>query len=260
MTRGAVSEAGGGAQSKTPPATLMFWAVKICATTLGETGGDAVSMTLKLGYAVASLIFMALLVAALSAQLRARRYRPTAYWSTVVASTTVGTVMSDFIDRTLHAGYVLSSAMLLALVVVLLLTWRAATGRISADRVASGRDEVFYWSVILASNTLGTALGDFAADRTGLGLGFGHGALLFGAAIVLVAVLHRLRVLPQAILFWAAYVLPRPLGATLGDSLTKSHVQGGLAFGRGTTSLAIGAAMVLLIAASPSLRAPSAHT
>ncbi len=257
MTLGSVSGVDRDLPSKAPLATLMFWVVKVFATTLGETGGDAVSMTLKLGYAAATVIFAISFGVALTAQIRVRRYHPAVYWLTVVATTTVGTVASDFIDRTLHAGYVLSSAMLLALVVVLLLAWRSTTGRIAADRVASGPDEVFYWLTILASNTLGTALGDFAADRTGLGLEFEHGAVLFAAAIALVAVLQRLRFLPQAILFWAVYVLTRPLGATLGDTLTKTHAQGGLAFGRITASIAIGAAMVLLITASPSLRAPS---
>jgi uncharacterized membrane-anchored protein len=232
----------------------MFWLVKICATTLGETGGDAVSMTLKLGYGLATEIFVVVFAAALTAQLRSGRYQAGLYWLTVVATTTVGTVESDFIDRTLHLGYIRSSAVLLALVIAVLLAWRIATGGISADRITSRLDEVFYWLTILVSNTLGTALGDFAADRTGLGLGFEKGALLFGGLIALVAVLHRFAWLPQTILFWAAYILTRPLGATLGDTLTKSHAQGGFAFGRIGASLAIAAAMVLLITAAPNLR------
>ena len=233
----------------------MFWLVKICATTVGETGGDAVSMTLKLGYALATGVFVVLFAAALAAQLRVHRYHPGCYWLTVVATTTVGTVTSDFIDRTLRLGYVLSSAVLLASVIAVLLAWRATTGRIAADRITSRPDEVFYWLTILVSNTLGTALGDFTADRSGLG--FEKGALLFAGLIALVAVLHRHGGLPRTILFWAAYVLTRPLGATLGDTLTKSQEQSGLAFGRVTASLAIGGAMVLLIAAAPSLRAPA---
>jgi uncharacterized membrane-anchored protein len=240
--------------SKAPQATLMFWLVKICATTVGETGGDAVSMTMNLGYALATAIFLVFFAFALVAQLRVSRYHPGTYWLTVVATTTVGTVTSDFVDRTLHLGYVLSSAILLALVIAVLLAWRVTTGRIAADRIISRQDEIFYWLTILVSNTLGTALGDFAADPTGLALGFEKGALLFAGLIALVAVLHRFGRLPQTILFWAAYVLTRPLGATLGDTLTKPHAQGGFAFGRITASLAIGAAMVLLIAAAPSLR------
>ena len=242
--------------SKAPQATLMFWLVKICATTVGETGGDAVSMTLKLGYAVASVIFAVFFVLALAAQLRVRRYQPAIYWLTIIATTTVGTVTSDFIDRTLRFGYVLSSAILLALVIAILLAWRANTGRIAADRITSRQDEIFYWLTILASSTLGTALGDFAADHTGLGLGFEEGAVLFAGFILLIAVLHQLALLPQTIQFWAAYILTRPLGATLGDTLTKPHAQGGLGFGRITASLAIAAAMVLLILAAPGLRRP----
>ena len=243
--------------SKAPPATLTFWLVKICATTVGETGGDAVSMTLRLGYAVAAAIFVVIFAAALAAQLRVRRYHPGAYWLTVVATTTVGTVTSDFIDRTLHLGYVLSSAVLLALLIAVLLAWRMATGGIAADRITSRQDEVFYWSTILVSNTLGTALGDFTADRSGLAMGFERGALLFAGLIALVAALRWFDRLPHTILFWAAYVLTRPLGATLGDTLTKSHAQGGFAFGRVAASLAIGAAMVALIAAAPGLRRPA---
>jgi uncharacterized membrane-anchored protein len=242
--------------SKAPQATLMFWIVKICATTFGETGGDAVSMTLRLGYGAATGLFLLVFAVALAAQLRTRNYQPVAFWLTVVGTTTVGTVPSDFIDRTLHVGYVLSSAILLAGVIAVLLAWRLTTGRIAADRITSGRDEIFYWLTILVSNTLGTALGDFAADRTGLGLGFDYGAVLFAGGIAVVAILHYARILPATLLFWAAYVLTRPLGATMGDTLTKSHAQGGLAFGRITATLAIGAVMIMSIAAAPSLRAP----
>ena len=248
---------GHSAMSKAPPAILMFWLVKICATTVGETGGDAVSMTLKLGYAVATLIFLAFFVVTLIAQLAARRYHPLVYWLVVIATTTVGTTTSDFIDRTLHLGYVASSAMLLALVVAVLAAWRLTTGKIEADRITSRRDEVFYWLTILVSNTLGTALGDFTADDTGLNLGFEKGALLFAGLIALVAIAHRFRWAPQAVLFWAAYVLTRPLGATLGDTLTKAHEEGGLAFGRILATAVIGLIMALLVLASPGLRRPA---
>ena len=243
--------------SKAPPAILMFWVVKICATTVGETGGDAVSMTLKLGYAVATLIFLAFFAITLFAQVRARRYHPVIYWLVVVATTTVGTTTSDYIDRTLHLGYVISSAMLLALVIAVLIAWKVTTGAIRSDHITSRRDEVFYWVTILVSNTLGTALGDFTADDTGLNLGFERGAILFAALIALVAAVHRLKRAPQAVLFWAAYVLTRPLGATLGDTLTKSHVQGGLAFGRIAATLIIGAAIVVLVWLTPRLRKPA---
>ena len=244
--------------SKAPPAILMFWVVKICATTAGETGGDAVSMTLKLGYGVASLIFLAVFVATLAAQLIARRYHPLVYWLVVIATTTVGTTTSDFIDRTLHMGYVASSAMLFAMVLAVLAAWRFTTGAIASDHVTSRTDEAFYWVTILVSNTLGTALGDFAADETGLNLGFEKGALLFTVLLAAVGAAWRFRWLPTAILFWAAYVLTRPLGATLGDILTKAHVQGGLAFGRITATAVILAAMAILVLVTPRLRRPAA--
>jgi uncharacterized membrane-anchored protein len=259
------------ALSKAPQATLMFWLVKICATTVGETGGDAVSMTLKLGYAVATLIFLAFFVATVTAQIRARRYHPIIYWLVVVATTTVGTTTSDFIDRSLHLGYVASSAMLLALVVLVLIVWRLTTGRIAADHITTRRDETFYWLTILVSNTLGTALGDFSSDTLPdlMGKiahppaagwdawGFELAAVVFAGLIAVVALLHVLKWAPQAVLFWAAYVLTRPLGATLGDTLTKPHAQGGLEFGRIEATAAIAVAMVVLILLSPKLRRPA---
>ena len=259
------------ALSKAPPAILMFWVVKVCATTVGETGGDAVSMTLKTGYLVATLIFLAFFAVTLALQLRAKRYHPLTYWLVVVATTTVGTTTSDFIDRTLHLGYILSSAMLLGLVIAVLAAWRLTTGRIAADRITTRTDEVFYWLTILVSNTLGTALGDFSSEALPNVMGklapapaggwdawgFEIAAVVFAGLIAAVAVLHRLRWLPQAVLFWAAYVLTRPLGATLGDMLTKAHVQGGLDFGRFAATAIIGAAMAALVAVTPRLRRPA---
>ena len=259
------------ALSKAPQATLMFWLVKICATTVGETGGDAVSMTLKAGYLVATLIFLAFFAVTMTAQVRARRYHPWTYWLVVVATTTVGTTTSDFIDRTLHLGYVLSSAMLLTLVIVVLIAWRLTTGKIAADRIVGRKDEIFYWLTILVSNTLGTALGDFSSETIPdlMGKiaaapaggwdpwGFELAAVVFAGLIGLVAALHLVKALPQAILFWAAYVLTRPLGATLGDTLTKPHAQGGLEFGRILATAVIAAAMVVLILLSPKLRRPA---
>ena len=259
------------ALSKAPQATLMFWLVKICATTVGETGGDAVSMTLKAGYLVATLIFLAFFVATLSAQVAAKRYHPAIYWLVVVATTTVGTTTSDFIDRTLHLGYVVSSAGLLALVIAVLVAWKLVTGKIAADHIATRRDEIFYWLTILVSNTLGTALGDFSSETIPDLMdkiahapaggwdawGFELAAVVFAGLIAIVAVLHLLKWAPQAVLFWAAYVLTRPLGATLGDTLTKPHVQGGLDFGRFLATGVIAAAMVVLILLSPKLRRPA---
>ena len=238
---------------------------------VGETGGDAVSMTLKAGYLFATLIFLGFFIVTMTGQVIARRYHPPSYWLVVVATTTVGTTTSDFIDRTLHLGYVLSSAVLLGLVILVLIVWRLTTGRIAADRITNRTDEVFYWLTILVSNTLGTALGDFSSEtipdlmgkvaHAPVGgwdpWGFELAAVLFAALIGLVAVLHLLKALPPAILFWAAYILTRPLGATLGDTLTKPHTQGGLAFGRFTATAVIAVAMVVLILLSPRLRRPA---
>jgi len=245
------------ALSKAPPAIAMFWAVKILATTAGETGGDAVSMSLKLGYVAATLIFLGFFLVTLIAQIAARRYYPWTYWLLVVATTLVGTTTSDMIDRTFHLGYVKSSGLLLTLVVIVLIAWRLTAGRIESDKITTRRDEIFYWLTILVSNTLGTALGDFTADDTGLNLGFEWGAALFLGLIALVAVIHFLKWAPQAVLFWAAYVLTRPLGATLGDTLTKPHAEGGLNFGRILATAVIGLAMVALVALTPRLRRPA---
>lgn len=232
--------------SKVPAVTFAFWAIKILATTVGETGGDALSMTLKLGYALSSLIFLGFFLVTFAAQVSSKRYHPVFYWAVVVATTTVGTTTSDYLDRTLGLGYVKSSAMLLCAVLAILIAWHYTTGNIAVDHITSRKNEVFYWVTILVSNTLGTALGDFVATSTGLG--FERGAILFSGLIICVAAAHYLTKLPDSWLFWAAYVLTRPLGATLGDTLTKSHSDGGLALGRITSSLVIVAAMVVLIA------------
>ena len=232
--------------SKVPQVTLAFWIVKILATTLGETGGDSLSMTLNLGYAVSSLIFLGFFVVTLAVQVASKRYHPVFYWAVVVATTTVGTTTSDYLDRTLGLGYVKSSIMLFCAVVAVLVIWRSVTGRIEFEHIASRQNETFYWVTILVSNTLGTALGDFVASSTGLG--FERGALVFAGLIALVAGAHFFTSLPDYVLFWAAYVLTRPLGATLGDTLTKSHAEGGLGLGRIVSSLVIAVAMVAVIA------------
>lgn len=245
------------ALSKVPQVTLAFWLVKICATTVGETGGDALSMSLKLGYAVSTLIFLGFFLVTVAGQVSARRYHPVIYWLVVVATTTVGTTTSDYLDRTLGLGYIKSSIMLLAGVVAVLVAWRTTTGSIAVDKITTRRNEIFYWVTILVSNTLGTALGDFTADTAGMG--FETGALIFAGLIGLVACAHLFTKAPQAILFWAAYVLTRPLGATLGDILTKPHAQGGLDLSRFASSFAIAGAMVALVAAT-SLRRPASAT
>lgn len=248
--------------SKAPQATLVFWIVKICATTAGETGGDALSMGLKLGYAVSTLIFLGFFVVALAAQLASKRYRPWVYWLVVVATTTVGTTTSDFLDRTAGLGYARSTALELAVVIGMLIIWRLAAGRIAADRITDRKNEAFYWATILVSNTLGTALGDFTADDElgGLGLGFETGALIFIALLAVTAAARRFTRIPPAILFWAAYVLTRPLGATLGDLITKPIAQGGLNLDRFAATGLIGLAMVLILAASHWRRAPRPAT
>lgn len=243
--------------SKVPAITFGFWIIKILATTVGETGGDALSMTLKLGYALSSIIFFGFFVVTVFAQLLSRRYHPVFYWAVVVATTTVGTTTSDYLDRTLGLGYIKSSAMLLCAVIAILLAWRFTTGTIAVNHITSKTNEMFYWITILVSNTLGTALGDFVATDTGIG--FERGAMVFAGLIACVAAAHFFTKLPDAWLFWAAYVLTRPLGATLGDTLTKSHSEGGLGLGRITSSLVIAVAMVALIALT-SRRRKQAHT
>lgn len=235
--------------SKVPRATLAFWVVKVLATTLGETGGDALSMTLDLGYAVSTLIFLAFFLVTLFAQLRSSHYHPLYYWAVVVATTTVGTTTSDYFDRTIGLGYVRSSGILIVLVLLVLAAWHFTTGHIVFDRVVARGDETFYWITILVSNTLGTALGDFAADD--LGLGFQKGALVFAGLIAVVALLHVATPVSKAVLFWAAYVLTRPLGATLGDTLTKPVSHGGLDLGRITSSLVLLVVMAVLVAVTP---------
>jgi uncharacterized membrane-anchored protein len=232
--------------SKVPQVTLAFWVIKILATTVGETGGDALSMTLNLGYAVSSLIFLGFFCVTLVAQITSSRYHPVFYWAVVLATTTVGTTTSDYLDRTVGLGYVKSSAILLCAVIAVLIVWHFSTGEIAVDRITTRKNEIFYWVTILISNTLGTALGDFTATTTGLG--FERGALVFAGLIALVAAVYFFTNLPESVLFWAAYVLTRPLGATLGDTLTKPHADGGLDLGRITSSLVIAAAMVILIA------------
>ena len=228
--------------SKVPQVTLMFWVIKILATTVGETGGDSLSMTLQLGYAISSLIFLAFFAITLVAQVAAKRYHPLSYWAVVVATTTVGTTVSDYLDRTLQFGYVKSSILLFCGVLVVLFVWHRVAGKIEFENITTKKEETFYWLTILVANTLGTALGDFVATTTGLG--FELGALVFAGLLVILAAAHVwLKRIPAALLFWAAYVLTRPLGATLGDTLTKSHNEGGLALGRISSSLTIAAVM-----------------
>ncbi|HUB94520.1 MAG TPA: hypothetical protein VL993_01295 [Stellaceae bacterium] len=231
--------------SKVPAITLAFWVIKISATTLGETGGDALSMTLALGYAVSTLIFLAILIAALAGQVSMNSYHPLMYWTVIVATTTAGTTLSDFLDRTVALGYPLSSALLFAAVLLVLACWRLATGSVSVSRIATRTAELFYWTTIFFSNTLGTALGDFLS--TSQGFGFDGSALVFGAAIALIAAAYLWTRLSHTLLFWAAFILTRPLGASLGDLLTKPHAEGGFDLGRITSSLVLAVFIVIAI-------------
>ena len=234
---------GDGAMSKVPEVTLVFWLIKIAATTLGETGGDTVSMTLDLGYLVATAIFATLLVLFVAWQVAARRFHPFLYWATIIASTTAGTTMADFADRSLGIGYAGGSLLLLACVVGSLATWRAVTGTVSVDSVRTPRAEIFYWITITFSQTLGTALGDWIADA---GPGYEGGALIFAAGLAVLVALYYWTKVSRVVLFWAAFILTRPLGATLGDWLDKPVAKGGLDFSR---PLATAILAVLIVAA-----------
>ena len=251
-TNGAATEAKSTvaeALSKAPQATLMFWLVKICATTVGETGGDAVTMSMNLGYGLGTLLFAAAFAVFAAAQMRARRFHPWLYWLTIVATTTVGTTMADFADRSLGIGYAGGSALLAGLLALSLLVWRLSEGAISADNVTTPRAETFYWLTILFSQTLGTALGDWVADSNGLG--YSGGALLFGALLAGLAVADYATNVSRVALFWAAFILTRPLGATLGDWLDKPEAFGGLAISRYMASGVFVVAMVALIVLLP---------
>jgi uncharacterized membrane-anchored protein len=223
--------------SKVPAVTLTFWIIKIAATTLGETGGDTVSMTLNWGYLLSSLMFLAVLIAFVSAQISAKRFHPLLYWATIIASTTAGTTLADFADRSLGIGYPGGSLLLLTCVLVTLALWYRAEGSVSVSTVNTPRVEAFYWATITFSQTLGTALGDWAADS---GLGYGGGALLFGAALAVVALLYLRTHISRVVLFWAAFILTRPLGATLGDFFDKPPAQGGLGMSRPLASAVLG--------------------
>jgi uncharacterized membrane-anchored protein len=217
-------------RSKVPEVTLVFWIIKILATTLGETGGDALSMSLNLGYAISSFIFIGIFVIAVVAQIFARRFHPFLYWLVVIATTTAGTTMADFADRSLGIGYPGGASLLFAILMISLAVWYRSAGSISVNTVSTPKIETFYWVAILFSQTLGTALGDWMADTNGLG--YEGGALVFAAGLALIAAAYFFTTVSRTLLFWAAFILTRPLGATLGDLLDKPLNNGGLAFSR----------------------------
>jgi uncharacterized membrane-anchored protein len=231
--------------SKVPEVTLVFWIIKIAATTLGETAGDAVTMSLNLGYLVGTAIFAVFLVIAVAAQIAARRFHPLLYWATIVATTTVGTTLADFADRSLGIGYVGGSTLLHTLLLATLGLWYWSLGSVSVGSVSSPRAEAFYWTTILFSQTLGTALGDFLADTSGLG--YGGGALVFLGALAVVAACYFFTDISRTLLFWSAFILTRPLGATVGDLLDKPRANGGLALDRFTASAVLAAFMIASI-------------
>jgi uncharacterized membrane-anchored protein len=235
--------------SKVPEVTLAFWVIKIAATTLGETGGDSVTMTLNWGYLTGTAIFLSLLAALVILQIAARRFHPFLYWSTIVASTTAGTTMADFADRSLGIGYTGGSSVLLACVLLALGLWYWSQGSISVETVNTARVEAFYWATITFSQTLGTALGDWMADTTGLG--YEGGALVFAALLAVLAAAYYWTTVSRVLLFWAAFILTRPLGATVGDFLDKPINHGGLALSRPIASAVIGAMILASILLLP---------
>jgi uncharacterized membrane-anchored protein len=231
--------------SKVPEATLAFWITKILATTLGETAGDAVTMSMHAGYLLGTAIFGALFLLAVAVQMRARQFHPVPYWLAMVGATTVGTTLADFADRSLGIGYPGGASLLFALLMASFLLWHRATGSLQLGSVSSGKSEFFYWLTIMCSQTLGTALGDWTADS--LGLGYAGGALVFGTLLLALWLLYRWTTLSRIALFWAAFVLTRPLGAVLGDLLDKPVDHGGLALSRYAASLALLAAMAGMV-------------
>lgn len=223
--------------SKVPQVTLLFWIIKVAATTLGETGGDSVSMSLGLGYLAATGIFAAIFLLAVAAQIAAKRFHATLYWATIIATTTVGTTLADFADRSLGIGYPGGASLLLMLLLGSLATWYFTLGSVSIETVRSPKTEIFYWVTIMFSQTLGTAAGDWTADS--LGLGYTGSAVIFGALLLLIGAAYLWTKGSRTLLFWAAFVLTRPLGAVVGDFLDKPTTAGGLALSRFAASAAL---------------------
>ncbi|WP_027551727.1 membrane protein [Bradyrhizobium sp. Cp5.3] len=236
-------------ESKVPEVTLGFWIIKIAATTLGETGGDTVTMTLNWGYLAGTCLFLVAMIVLVTAQIRTHRFHPALYWATIVASTTFGTTMADLADRSLGIGYTGGSTLLLTCLVLVLGLWYRTEGTISVNSVSTPRAEAFYWAAITFSQTLGTALGDWIADTRDMG--YGGGALIFAAGLALVAALYFWTRVSRVALFWAAFILTRPLGATVGDFLDKPLDHGGLALSRPLASAVIAVFIVVCLLLIP---------
>lgn len=245
------------ALSKVPEVTLGFWIIKIAATTLGETGGDAVSMSMNLGYLIGTAIFGAIFLAAVFAQIQARTFRPFIYWTTIIATTTVGTTLADFADRSLGIGYAGGSTLLLALLLGSLFVWQRTMGSVSVDTVRSPKAEVFYWVTIMFSQTLGTALGDWTAGTAGLG--YTGAAIVFAGMLALVVAAYFWSNVSRTLLFWAAFILTRPLGAVVGDFLDKPISAGGLALSRYSASAALLTFMLISMVVFKQRAARAAH-
>ncbi|WBO86876.1 COG4705 family protein [Hymenobacter yonginensis] len=231
---------------KIPEVTLLFWVMKICATTLGETAGDLLAQTLHVGYGASTLLLLGLFLAVLLGQLVARHYVPALYWAVILATSTAGTTLSDYLDRTLGLGYATGAGLLVGLLLAVLGLWWASEKSLSVSDIRTRRGELFYWTAILVSNTLGTALGDYLADSSGLG--FGGGALLIGSLLAAVVGAYYLTGISRVLLFWLAFVLTRPFGATFGDLLTKPVAKNGLGFGTQGSSLILLLLLVALVA------------
>ena len=245
------------ALSKVPEVTLVFWIIKILATTLGETGGDAVTMSMNLGYLVGTGIFAAGFLVAVAVQIRAKRFHPAVYWTTIIATTTVGTTLADFADRSLGIGYAGGTTLLFSLLMLSLAVWYRTLGSVSVDSIGSPRSELFYWVTIMFSQTLGTALGDWTADSAGLG--YEGGALMFsGLLLLVVAAYYRTRI-SRTVLFWTAFILTRPLGAVVGDLLDKPIHAGGLDMSRFAASATLLLAIAFFIATFKQRPARLAH-
>lgn len=243
--------------SKVPEVTLIFWVIKIFATTLGETGGDAVSMSMNLGYLVGTAIFATIFIVAVIAQILAKRFHPMMYWTTIIATTTVGTTLADYADRSLGIGYAGGTSLLFTLLMMSLFIWYRTLGSVSVDTVSSPKAEMFYWVTIMFSQTLGTALGDWTADTAGLG--YTGGAIVFSTLLALVVAGYYWTNISRTVLFWAAFILTRPLGAVVGDFLDKPVAAGGLALSRYTASAALVVFIVVCIFVFPQRAAKQAH-